>query len=120
MAFNFKDLSITLTTGLSDDDPREPHAVLAVVGCGTQSLMIHFRTCEVRTQGPCPTNPEELKPVEIFTGLENPDDIRALRQALKDLLAEADTSLSEWERLRSQRDLRDEEKTPDMSDSSEP
>jgi hypothetical protein len=97
MAFRFQDLAITLSTSTEDYGGKtgpEPKAVVAVAGCGPQSVVMQFGTCAAQTQSPCDTKPDNLQFENGFTQLKG-NDLDKLKQALQDMLTEVNTALDE-------------------------
>jgi hypothetical protein len=82
MPFNFRELSITLTTSFEN---QRPMARLVVGTCGDPSLVMQFRTCETNTQQCPPTGVEALR-LRNQTG--NPGDLQALHRALEEMLGD--------------------------------
>ena len=81
MGFQFRDLSITLTTGFNEN--KQAIAKLAVKTCGDPSLVMQYRTCETSTQQCSPTKPDDLR---LRSTKGDPGDLKDLQKELAAIL----------------------------------
>ena len=95
MPFRFQDLAITLSTSFEDyGKGLEPKAMVAVAGCGDQSVMMQFGTCAGQTQNPCDKNKDKLFFENGFSKLKE-SDYDSLKEALRLMLTEVNAALDE-------------------------
>lgn len=80
MAFDFRELSVTLTTSFVHGEPR---AELAVKTCGDPSLRMLYATCGTDTQHECTTKPEDMK---LLSSQGDPGDLEKLQEQLEEML----------------------------------
>ncbi len=99
MPFRFQDLAITLSTSTEDyGDGPEPKAVVAVAGCGAQSVMMQFGTCAGQTQSPCDKNEKNLFFENGFSKLKG-NKYDELKEALQLMLTEVNAALDELKKF---------------------
>jgi hypothetical protein len=76
MPFRVSDMSMSFLPVAEDDD-----SWIAVIGCGPQSLLFHGNTQKPYVR---------YDPIDIVHGVKSLDDLRALRQELRNLIARLD------------------------------